>query len=85
MYIDVIKNRVYLYAIAIFITLFALFSIFFIKLNYGIDMTGGIQLEYSYEKDIDIELTRSKVEEETKLLLYQGKTIVNAAHTYKIS
>ena len=85
MYIDVIKNRVFLYAIALFITIFALFSIFFIKLNYGIDMTGGIQLEYSYEKQIDIENIRSKVEEESKNLLYQGKNIVNAAHTYKIS
>jgi preprotein translocase subunit SecF len=40
MYIDVIKKRVYLYAAAGAITLFAILSIFFVNLNYGIDMTG---------------------------------------------
>jgi preprotein translocase subunit SecF len=85
MYIDVIKNRIYFYAVAGAITLFALLSTLFINLNYGIDMTGGIQLEYGYENNIDIEIIRQDVEEEALRITYNGTNIVNSTQTYKIS
>ena len=39
MYIDVIKDRLYFYLVAGTITVFAVLSILFVRLNYGIDMT----------------------------------------------
>ncbi len=42
-----VQNRFYFYAIAFGLFLFSLASPWIIGLNEGIDMTGGIQIEYS--------------------------------------
>lgn len=84
-HIDAIKHRFFFYLIAGGITLFAILSILFVRLNYGIDMTGWIQLEYAYENNIDIEKIRSDVENEAKKITYNGANIVNSTQTYKIS
>ncbi len=85
MHIDVIKKRAYFYLVAGLITLFAVFSIIFIKLNYWIDMTWGIQLEYTYQNNIDIEKIRKDVETEAQKITYANQPIVNSTQTYKIS
>lgn len=42
-----VKNRYTFYAIALVLMVGSLLSPFFTRLNLGIDMTGGIQVEYS--------------------------------------
>jgi preprotein translocase subunit SecF len=44
-----VKNRFYFYAIALVLFVFSLASPWVIGLKQGIDMTGGIQIEYSVE------------------------------------
>ena len=44
-----VQNRFYFYAIAFGLFLFSLATPWIIGLNQGIDMTGGIQLEYSID------------------------------------
>jgi preprotein translocase subunit SecF len=44
-----VKNRFYFYAIAFGLFVFSLATPWIFTLNEGIDMTGGIQIEYSIE------------------------------------
>jgi preprotein translocase subunit SecF len=42
-----VKNRYTFYAIALTLLVLSLLSPFLTRLNMGIDMTGGMQIEYS--------------------------------------
>ncbi len=44
-----VQNRFYFYTIAFGLFLFSLATPWIIGLNQGIDMTGGIQIEYSVD------------------------------------
>lgn len=44
-----VQNRFYFYAIAFGLFLFSLATPWIVGLNQGIDMTGGIQIEYSVD------------------------------------
>lgn len=44
-----VKNRFYFYALAFGLFIFSLVSPWIVGLNQGIDMTGGIQIEYNVE------------------------------------
>lgn len=59
-----VQHRYSFYAIALILIILSLVSPFFIRLNMGIDMTGGMQIEYQVQKgniDTIIMDTRDRV------------------------
>jgi preprotein translocase SecF subunit len=75
-----VKNRYTFYAIALTLLVLSLLSPFFTRLNMGIDMTGGIQIEYSVAggdieslitetREKTIETVRSKLSDEEKKII----------------
>lgn len=50
------------FAFTVFLTLLALFSLFTKGLNFGLDFTGGTQIELSYEQPADLGKIRSQLE-----------------------
>ena len=84
--LDVIKKRSIYYAIAGVLTFFSVITIIFVPLNYGIDMTWGMQIEYSYESpNIDLENIRSKLEEVRKGINVNGTNVITSVQVYKIT
>ncbi len=49
------------FAITVLLTILALFSMFHKGLNYGLDFTGGTQIELTYQKPADLDLVRSEL------------------------
>jgi len=80
--LKVIKNRYIYYIVSWVFLLFSLFSLFFIRLNLGIDMTWGVQIEYSYEtENLSIDVLRDS----TDALAKDYSDFVNTTQVYKIS
>jgi hypothetical protein len=48
-------------------------------------MTGGVQLEYNYTKDLKIEDVRKQIEDMSKKLVSGGQSIITSMQVYKIS
>jgi preprotein translocase subunit SecF len=49
------------FAITVLLTILALFSMFHKGLNYGLDFTGGTQIELTYAKPADLDQVRSSL------------------------
>ena len=49
------------FAITVLLTILALFSMFHKGLNYGLDFTGGTQIELTYQKTADLDLVRTEL------------------------
>ena len=49
------------FAITVLLTILALFSMFHKGLNYGLDFTGGTQIELTYEKPADLNMVRTEL------------------------
>lgn len=83
------KNRYTFYTIAASLTLLSILSPFFIRLNLGIDMTGGIQIEYTVKNgnvESIIEKTRTSVLENVRTNLSDTeKKIITDALVYRLS
>lgn len=83
--LDVIKHRFTFYAIAGVLFVVSLVPTIFIPLNLWIDMTGWVQLEYSYTKNLKIEDIRTQVEAMSKKIISGGQSIITSMQVYKIS
>lgn len=83
--LDVIKWRVLYYSIAGALTLFSVWAFLFIPLNYGIDMTGGIQMEYGYTDGIEIEKLREKVEPLKEEISHNNNNVFTKVEIYQIT
>ncbi|MDD2516493.1 MAG: hypothetical protein PHF26_04740, partial [Candidatus Gracilibacteria bacterium] len=83
MYIDFIKNRFKFYAFAIFLTLTCIFSIVFLPVNLGIDVTGGTQAEFEYQGNINLDNVK-KIAEDSKIGL-KGSEAINNVTVYKVT
>lgn len=83
--LNVIKMRVSFYTIALVLFVISLVPAIFIPLNLWIDMTGGVQLEYNYTKDLKIEDVRKQIEDMSKKLVSGGQSIITSMQVYKIS
>ncbi|NRH21379.1 protein translocase subunit SecF [Candidatus Gracilibacteria bacterium] len=57
-----VKNRFYFYALAFGLFLFSIVSPWIFNLNQGIDMTGGVQIEYNVD-GVSLESTVSSLKE----------------------
>ena len=82
---DVLKNRyVYLW-LSLALAVISIFMLLFWKLNLAIDMTWGINLEYSYENSISIDKIREELEKEKDLLLLNNQKVINNIGVYSIT
>lgn len=84
-----VKNRYTFYAIALTLFITSLLSPFFLRLNMGIDMTGGIQVEYSIvagDVDAIMEKTRTTVIDTARASLDDAsKKIITDTLVYRVS
>ena len=81
------KNRFKFYTVAIILSVISLTAPFILKLNLGIDMTGGIQIEYNSDKPdtTGVQIAAKTFAEALKKeTLYNGKEIVNDVTVYGI-
>jgi len=82
---DILKNRyIYLGVSAVFFVI-SLFLLLVPNLNLGIDMTWGIQMEYSYENSVNIEKVKTKLNTEKELFLNDWKQVINNINVYSIT
>lgn len=83
---DFIKIRFAYYAFALLLVLVSIGAYFTLPLNLGIDMTGGVQIEYDYTAgSLDTTTVRDIVEGTKKEILYHGSEVINNTNIYKIS
>jgi preprotein translocase subunit SecF len=83
---DFIKVRFAYYIFAILLVIISIGAYFTLPLNLGIDMTGGVQIEYDYTiGQIETSVIREVVENIKKEILYNGSEIINNINVYKIS
>ena len=81
------KNRFRFYTVAIILSAIALLAPLLLKLNLGIDMTGGIQIEYSTTEGKEIASETAAKEYAQKIkkeTLYSGKEVINDVTVYGI-
>ena len=81
----IIKNRHIYLTISLVFCIISLLFLFLTKLNLWIDMTGGIQTEYSYEKNFEIQETKQSIEKLAEKIQNEGKKAINWINMYKIS
>jgi preprotein translocase SecF subunit len=83
-----VKNRFTFYAVALGLMAFSLISPWIFGVNLGIDMTGGIQIEYATEwgdvKDVQ-SLAKAYATEIEKTIQVNGKNIMNGMSVYGIA
>lgn len=73
------------YAISICLFLLSIISFFAFNINFWIDMTGGIQINYTYEKDWSVEDVLNKAHEIEKFIEKDWWEIINEISAYKIT
>ena len=81
------KNRFKFYTVAIILSVISLAAPFILKLNLGIDMTGGIQIEYNSDTSDTTAVesaAKSYAEVIKKETLYSGKEVINDVTVYGI-
>jgi preprotein translocase SecF subunit len=82
---DVLKNRAIYLWISLVFFVFSIFLLLVPKLNLGIDMTWGIQMEYNYKNTIDIPSIRKKLDLEKVLLKNWNNEAINNINVYWIT
>lgn len=83
-----VQNRFKFYSIAVGLMVFSLLSPWIFGVNLGIDMTGGIQVEYNVESgnvDATEALAKTYAEEIEKTILVNGKAVMNGMSVYGIA
>lgn len=82
---DIVKNSSKYILISLIAIVASLGILLFGKLNLWIDMTGGIQMDYSYEKWVNIEEVNQLVAEASKEILHNDSQVINDTSVYKIT
>lgn len=81
-----ISKRFGFYSFGIFTSLVAIIALLVLPLNLWIDMTGWVQIEYSFSKQIDIKAIVEPIALEIKKeLLFNNQEAINNIATYKIT
>ncbi len=80
-----IKQRFAFYAVSVVAMIASLAIPFFIPLNLGIDMSGGIQAEYAFQGDFNKEKIVSEVSEVTKTIKVSTTPVVASTNVYRVS
>ncbi|MCD5385054.1 protein translocase subunit SecF [Candidatus Gracilibacteria bacterium] len=82
---DVLKNRYIYLGVSGILFIISLFLLFIPKLNLGIDMTGGIQMDYTYKNQIDISEVKNELNLKKQDIKYNNKEIINNINVYRIT
>lgn len=82
---DVLKNRFIYLWVSAFLLILSIFMLVFWKLNLAIDMTGWINIEYTYENSIDIEKIRTDLDTLKSEIKYKDKEVINNIWVYGIT
>lgn len=85
MKISVVDLRKKSFLISLALLLVSFISFFAFKINYWVDMTWGIQIEYSYENEWSVEEIKSEAEKVEKEIEMFWVDIVNDISSYKIT
>ncbi len=81
-----IDQRKYLYGVALLLIAFSFFAPSLFGIRLGIDMTGGVQIEYQCEiQACDIDQVRAAAESTRSTILAQDPGSMNEINVYKIS
>jgi preprotein translocase subunit SecF len=81
---DILKNsRIYI-IISIILVLISTSFLVFGKLNLGIDMTGGISMEYAYENDVNLEEIKTDLSN-AAIEVNKNSQIINDTSVYSIT
>ena len=82
---DVLKNKYIYLAISGVLFFLSILLLVIPKLNLGIDMTWGIQMEYDYETWVNIESIKDKLETEKDNFLSNDNKVINNINVYRIT
>lgn len=82
--LDVVSKRYVNFAISWVLLLISILCFFTLKLNYGIDITGGTQTEYSYETEIDTEKMKTDISS-IKDKINLTNEVINSINVYKVT
>lgn len=82
---DILKDRYIYLGFSLVLAIFSVFMLLFWKLNLAIDMTWGINLEYSYENSINIDKIREELDKEKDSLLLNNQKVINNVWVYSIT
>lgn len=82
---DVLKNRYIYLGISAVLFIISLFLLLVPKLNLGIDMTGGIQMDYNYSNSINIPEIKKELEVKKTEFTYDWKEVINNINVYWIT
>lgn len=82
---EFMKNRFVFLTIGWILSLFSIFVMFFGNINYGIDMTGGTQSEFSYTGDIEITKLNEQISEISKEFNTTHNNIINGVSLYWVT
>jgi preprotein translocase SecF subunit len=82
---DVLKNRKIYYIVFGILSIISLWVLLFGKLNLAIDMTGGINMEYTYENSVNIDDIKREIWEAAENLTFDWKRVINNIWVYSIT
>ncbi len=85
LFMDVLKNRFIYLGISAFFFIISLFLLLVPKLNLGIDMTWGIQMEYNYSNSINIEEIKKDLDAEKNIFHTEKWNVINNINVYSIT
>ena len=82
---DIVKNSMKYISISAVAIILSLWILLFGKLNLWIDMTWGIQMDYDYDKWVNIEEVNQEISEAAKAITHNGNQVINDTLVYKIT
>ncbi len=80
-----LANRKKFYIVSGVLTILSLLSFFFVPKNYGIDMTGGLQISYSAENQISADQLEAVREDIIDSYQFNGKDIITDVLLYAVN
>lgn len=80
---DYLKYRKYYFIFTWVLTIFSLLILLFWKLNLWIDMTWGLNMDYSYKNELNIEKVKKELETEAKTIKNNNSEVINNINVYK--
>ena len=81
----VVQNSVRYIAVSVFFLLISLGFLFFTKLNLGIDMTGGIQMDFDHKAEINLTEVQEKVHTEAMNFKHNNTNVINDTSAYRVT
>lgn len=85
MELNILKNRYIYISVAWILFITSVILIFFVKLNLWIDMTGWIQTEYSFTKELNLDNIRTELTKEAEKITFNNSKVINEVSAYFVT